>query len=80
MMIYAFVDAQKTDFPVATLCRVWAVSTSGYYAWAERVAAGRGIASGGRYRGMPQEHRWWGSPQEKGSMSTSSGSSEPTTG
>jgi len=38
--LYAFVDAQKTDFKISTLCRVCGVSSSGYYDWAERVAAG----------------------------------------
>jgi transposase InsO family protein len=38
--LYAFVDAQKTDFTVTTLCRVCNVSTSGYYAWRVQVAAG----------------------------------------
>jgi transposase InsO family protein len=37
--LYAFVDAQKTDFKITTLCRVCTVSTSGYYDWAARVAA-----------------------------------------
>jgi transposase InsO family protein len=38
--VYAFVDAQKTDFRIATLCQVCEVSTSGYYDWVARVAAG----------------------------------------
>jgi transposase InsO family protein len=38
--IFAFVDAQKTDFAITVLCRVCGVSTSGYYRWAERLAAG----------------------------------------
>jgi transposase InsO family protein len=38
--IFAFVDAQKTDFAVTVLCRVCGVSTSGYYRWVERLAAG----------------------------------------
>jgi putative transposase len=38
--IFAFVDAQKTDFTVTTLCRVCGVSTSGYYSWTQRMAAG----------------------------------------
>jgi transposase InsO family protein len=38
--LYAFVDAQKTDFKITTLCRVCRVSTSGFYDWVERVAAG----------------------------------------
>jgi len=38
--LYAFVDAQKTDFTITTLCRVCAVSTSGYYSWTHRTAPG----------------------------------------
>ena len=40
MKLYAFVDAQKTDFKIIVLCRVIGVSTSGYYQWTARVAAG----------------------------------------
>ena len=40
MRVYAFVDAQKTDFKVATLCRVCGVSTSGFYDWVERMRVG----------------------------------------
>ena len=39
MRVYAFVDAQKTDFTITTLCRVCGVSTSGFYDWVERMAA-----------------------------------------
>ena len=40
MKLYAFVDAQKTDFEIIVLCRVVGVSTSGYYQWTARIAAG----------------------------------------
>lgn len=40
MRVFAFVDRQKAEFPIRTLCRVCRVSTSGYYAWAAREAAG----------------------------------------
>jgi len=33
---FAFVQAEKADVPVATLCRILKVSRSGYYAWCER--------------------------------------------
>ena len=38
MRVFAFVAAQKADFPVRTLCRVCRVSTSGFYAYAARKA------------------------------------------
>ena len=48
MRIFAFVAAQKADFPVRTLCRVCKVSASGFYAWAARLAAGPGPATAAR--------------------------------
>ena len=36
MRVFAFVAAQKADFPVRTLCRVCKVSTSGFYAYSAR--------------------------------------------
>jgi putative transposase len=36
--VFAFVAAQKVDFPVRTLCRVCRVSTSGFYAYSARKA------------------------------------------
>ena len=45
MRIFAFVAAQKADFPVRTLCRVCKVSPSGFYAYAARLAAGPGPAA-----------------------------------
>jgi putative transposase len=38
---FAFIAAQLVAFPVAVLCRVLEVSTSGYYAWTERDASCR---------------------------------------
>jgi putative transposase len=35
-MRFAFIDAQKSEFPIQRLCRVLKVSRSGYYAWAKR--------------------------------------------
>jgi putative transposase len=32
-MIYAFIEAEKADFPIAFMCRQLEVSTSGFYAW-----------------------------------------------
>jgi transposase InsO family protein len=66
---FAFVAAQLVAFPVAVVCRVLHVSTSGYYAWTERGASCRSrrdrdlgakvraahAASKGRY-GSPRVH------------------------
>jgi putative transposase len=66
---FAFVAAQLVAFPVAVICRVLSVSTSGYYSWAERGASCRSrrdvdlgvkvraahAASKGRY-GSPRVH------------------------
>ncbi len=68
-MKFAFVAAQLVAFPVAVICRVLHVSTSGYYAWTERGASCRSrrdrdlgakvraahAASKGRY-GSPRVH------------------------
>lgn len=40
MRVFAFVSRQRAEFPVKTLCRVCRVSTSGYYGWEARRAAG----------------------------------------
>ena len=48
MRIFAFVAAQKADFPVRTLCRVCKVSASGFYAYAARLAGGPGPAAAAR--------------------------------
>lgn len=40
-MRFAFIQAEKADFPVATLCRVLGVSRAGFYAWQGRAEARR---------------------------------------
>ena len=70
MRIFAFVAAQKADFPVRTLCRVCRVSASGFYAYAARVAAGpspadaaRAAAAGHIARVHAASRRRYGSPR-----------------
>jgi len=38
---FAFVQAEKAVFPIRMLCRVLAVSPSGYYAWCQRALCAR---------------------------------------
>lgn len=40
MRVLAFIDSQKTDFDVKTLCKVCEVPRSSYYSWASARAAG----------------------------------------
>ena len=70
MRIFAFVAAQKADFPVRTLCRVCRVSASGFYAYAARLAAGPGpaaaareVAAGHIARVHASSRRCYGSPR-----------------
>jgi len=38
--LYHFIDCQKAEFKIKTLCRVCEVATSSYYTWASATAAG----------------------------------------
>ena len=40
-MRFAFIRAEKAFYPVAVLCRVLAVSRSGFHAWARREPSNR---------------------------------------
>lgn len=40
-MRYAFISAEKANYPLTLLCRVMKVAASGYYAWARSFKSGR---------------------------------------
>ena len=44
MTVFRFIEREKADFPVATMCRVLEVSPSGYWAWAKRPPSARACA------------------------------------
>jgi transposase InsO family protein len=43
--VFRFIEAEKANHAVATMCRVLQVSRSGYYAWAARRPSQRAVAN-----------------------------------
>lgn len=42
--MFRFIDAEKTSFPIAFVCRQLGVSKAGYYAWKQRPPSARAVA------------------------------------
>jgi len=41
--VFQFIDAEKTSFPIASMCQRLGVSPAGYYAWKQRPPSRRAI-------------------------------------
>ena len=66
-MKYAFIQAKKVAYPVATMCRVLGVSTSGFYAWQKAPESARTKSDAALARRISATHlksrKRYGSPR-----------------
>ena len=80
MMKYAFIDAHRAEFQIVDLCRVGGVSTSAFYDWQARQAAGPSAAERleadlvAEIRGIHARSRGaYGSPRMVGALHSRAG-------
>jgi putative transposase len=68
---FAFIEQHAATYPVRLMCRVLAVSPSGYYAWRSRAESPRAAANrrllGEIRRIAARHHGRYGSPRMHGS-------------
>ena len=56
-MIYGFVEAEKANHSIGTMCRVLEVSKSGYYGWRNRPPSERAKANAALTERIRRIHR-----------------------
>jgi len=66
-MRFRFIEERRDKFPVTRMCKVLAVSSSGYYAWRQRPPSAREMASQELYKKIEvvynDSHGVYGSPR-----------------
>ncbi len=66
-MTFAFIEAQKANFPITVMCEVLGVTPSGFHAWCGRAPSARSLADAaltGTIRAIHAESRGtYGSPR-----------------
>lgn len=57
MIVYRFVERERTTFPVIAMCRTLGVSPSGYWAWTKRSQSARALADASLTATISEIHR-----------------------
>jgi putative transposase len=80
--VFSFIAAEKTNYPVAVMCRVFAVSRTGFHNWERRAPSDRALADAWLTERIKQIHDAsrgvYGAPRIHAELrsSTTSGSGE----
>jgi putative transposase len=74
---FAFIEAEKAQFPVAFMCRRLGVSQSGYYAWRKRPPSARAVADAALSATICSVHRasrgTYGAPRVRAELADAHG-------
>src|SRR5271166_6430090 len=72
---FRFVSAHRAVYPIAAMCRVLGVSSSGYYAWAKRTPSARAISDAALIERIgaihAASHGTYGSPRVQAELAES---------